>query len=215
MKSGAAFLVGTLALAGCQCSPPEPSGEQPSGQTQRGPETPGRRIGVHMSPDMARRLALQKPVGALPATPSLDNYVGFSNDGLVFAYVLPSSAGGGVLHFVSATTNTEEKTVPLDSLAHRQEASAALTEAGLPPPGAAVDKPKPLGADVKDGRVVLTFGGAPASKTYEPFGGGAKIDKAEVVATSKDGKYAAVRIEGTPAKGQGSAVEFHVFPLFG
>jgi hypothetical protein len=220
MKAVYASLLLLVTAIGCHSSSTSPPEEQPSDKYPRLPDSAQRRIGVHLSPDAVRRLSMQRAqAGAFAAPPastaSLDNYAAFSNDGLLFAWALSGSPGGSVLHFIAVTTGTEEKTVPLDTPAHRQEASSALTEAGLPPPGTPSDKARPLGAEVKDGRVVLTFGGVPASKTYEPFGGAAKVDKVAVIATTKDGKHAAVRIEGTPVKGQGSVVEYHVFPLFG
>ncbi len=199
-----------------KAAPPPPVQMPPGAALQLLKLRQSHATGLKVLPPIAA-LRLRPDGGTPPAPPpaTIDDYMGFSGDGLVFAYALFSSdAGVLTLRFQSATTNTIEKSLPLDNDVHRHQAEAALAEDGFPHEHAA--PPPALGATVSNGRVRLTFSGAPASKEWQPFSGvpGVKIDKAEVVAASADGKYAAVRVIGAPPAGKAGLTEFHVFTLF-
>lgn len=201
------LLLLVLPLTGCGfCSPPPPKRDVIPVQKVQG----------------TNRLQAVRPQGlrvvfpivdagtAAPTAPSaqqLDNYVGFSSDGLAFAYGQVRE-GLHALQIASSTTNTVERMILLDNDAHRAEALKTLKDDGFPGADETPSIPKELAVTVDGPTVRLTFSGLPVGAVKAS----PTTTKAEVAAVSADGKRAAVRIT-SEAAGQ-PVVEFHVFPVF-
>jgi hypothetical protein len=148
---------------------------------------------------------------------ALDHYRGFSEDGLLYAYTERSSgAGVPVLSFVSSTTNTIERAVPLSSKQVREEVAADLAEERFNKPGAPLAVPGIVSAEVRGHLVQVLFSGMPAAKPYEPWGGQAGLEptSAQPVAVSRDGKRVAIRTTGTGGGEFGAPPEHRVITLF-
>lgn len=211
-----ALTLAALALAACQS---RPSAESPT-------PTPAD-IKAAPSPLATPGAPAASPTPAATPTPpsvhelaALGDYAGFSADGLLYAYtVLSSGAGLQVVTFVSTTTDTVEKTVPLENDAVRRQVIAEMDEEGFPRPGRQPEVPKQIGARIlENDQVIVTFGGAPAGSPFKPFkkSPGLRPHTAEVTAVSLDGKLAAVRVIGSGTSGTefGQPVEHHVVRLF-
>lgn len=205
-----------LALAACRdpAPPPVDAGAPSPAPTTTAPTTP--------PPEPA-------PVDAGPPPPpdwsalnvhelkALDHYRGFSADGLLYAYT-EHSAGAGVpvLAFVATTTNTIERTVPLASKQAREEVAADLAEERFPKPGVKQEVPGIVRVELREGLVQVLFSGMPAAQPFRPWGGqaGLKPTGVEVVALSRDGKKAAIRITGSGGGEFGAPPDHRVVTLF-
>jgi hypothetical protein len=146
---------------------------------------------------------------------ALLRYEGFSADGLVFAYAEPG-ADGPRLQWLSATTNTIEKTFPLTTNEQRDAAIVALKEEHFPQVGTVAMVPSQVSATLRDGQVQVLFGPMPGGRPFKPFAGkpGITPQETQVVAVTKDGKRAAVRTTGIGGDAGGPATEYRVVSLF-
>lgn len=147
----------------------------------------------------------------------LDDYAAFSRDGLLFVYTQMSvGAGLHVAHLMSSTTDTIEKTVLLEDDAVRRTLIEELDAEGFPRPGHVAKVPAEVKASLKDGRVTVSFGPAPAAQPWKPFASHPEIvaNRVEVVAVSPAGDRVAVR-SIAPDQGEfGAPVEYRIVKLF-
>lgn len=211
-----ALTLAALALAACQSRPASESPTPTPADIQAAPSplaTPG-------APPATPTPAASPTPPSIHELAALGDYTGFSADGLLYAYtILSSGAGLQVVTFVSTTTNTVEKTVPLENDDVRRQVIAEMDEEGFPRPGAQPAVPKEIGAKIlDDDQIIVTFGGAPAGSPFKPFtkSPGLRPHTALVTAVSRDGKLAAVRVIGSGTSGTefGQPVEHHVVKLF-
>lgn len=148
---------------------------------------------------------------------ALDTYVGFSADGLLFAYAqMSAGAGLPVVSLLSSTTNTVEKVVPLAGATARKSLIAELDAEGFPRPGEPVKLPPEVTATLRDGQVHVMFGQVPAVSPWTPFAStpGVTPTGASVVAVSPDGQRAAVKVTAKGGGEFGPEAEFTVVKLF-
>lgn len=209
-------LVLSLAVLACSKTDEKPATPPPARQEQpiAAPPAP--------APPAPPPPAAKQETWAPPLSPdelaALDRYVGFSADGLAFAFAqFSDGAGLNIISFQSATTNTIEKSVPLATAAARAQVASELAEDGFPKPGTAPRIPAAVGVRVVDGKVAVTFSGMPAGRPFDPFADvpGAKIGTAEVAAVSNDGRRAAIRcVSEKPITEFGPARLYRVVNLF-
>lgn len=148
---------------------------------------------------------------------ALDTYVGFSADGLLFAYSqMSAGAGLPVVSLQSSTTNTIEKVVPLAGMTARKALIGELDAEGFPRPGVPVKLPAEVTATLRDGLVHVMFGQVPATKPWKPFASlpGVEATGARVVAVSPDGQRVAVKVTAKGGGEFGPEAEFVVVKLF-
>lgn len=166
-----------------------------------------------LAPDAGAATAVTPPTTRLHH--SLLRYEGFSPDGLVFVYA-ELGAAGPQLHWLSSTTNTIEKTMPLLTPEQRDAALAALQDDGMPQVGTIAMVPPQVSAELREGQVQVLFGPMPGGKPFKPFAEqrGLTPQETQVVAVTKDGKRAAVRTTGRGGDAGALFTEYRVVSLF-
>ena len=153
--------------------------------------------------------------GGPPVEPgSFAGYAAFSSDGLVFAYAREVNGALG-MEWLSSTTNTVEKALALDTPAAREKAAAELADEGFPKPGSRSGVPPMIAVALREGQVVVTFGGMPAGKPFKPFPSDpdAVPQTVTVAAVSRDGKHVGVRVAGNKGDA-GTVIQHRVVTLF-
>jgi hypothetical protein len=159
--------------------------------------------------------AIPDEAAAVHSSAAFKGYAGFSSDGLLFVFseFVPE---GIRLQWLSATTNTVEKTSLLDTPEQRQAALSDLKEEGFPPPGMPSKIPPPLSVAVQQGSIVVLFGKIPASRPFKPFLNhpAATPEGARILAVSSDGKEVGIMVYGRIGKAGKAPPEFRVITLF-
>lgn len=146
---------------------------------------------------------------------ALDRYAAFSADDLAFAFAEKSEGAGlYVITLYAVPTNTIEKRLVLDSAESRRTARDQLDGDGFPPPAQVPRLIPGLAASIDGNEVKVTMAKQPAAPPFKPFASGRPV-KAEIVATSLDGRFAAVRSIASDGAGEfGPVVELRFVKLF-
>lgn len=195
--------------------PPEPAKPAPTKPAEPPPAPPAAIADAGAPTEAATKPEWEPPLTDAESK-ALDTYAGFSGDGLVFA-ATQFSAGAGlpIMLFLSTTTNTVEKNVPIENGDTRVALAKELSEEGFPKPGTPPKIPPMVATKILPEGVVVTFSGMPATRPFKPFEGRSVPAGATVLALSKDGKHAAVRVVSKSAPTEfGPATELHTVTLF-
>jgi hypothetical protein len=102
----------------------------------------------------------------------------------------------------------------LDSPEARTKAREQLDGDGFPPPAQVPRKVPNLAATIEGAEVRVTMANQPVAKPFKPFASGRPV-RAEIIATSLDGKVAAVRSTANDGAGEfGPMNEIRFVKLF-
>ncbi len=208
------LVLSLLAFLACKKPPPAPTAAPPEIAPAPAPPVP---VPLVTAPDAGTPAAPTPPL--TPAEQAaLNSYAAFSDDGFAFAAAdMSPGAGVEVLTFYAAPTETVEKRLVLDSPPSRQKAAADLAADGFPRPGAKVYRPPGMATEIRGKDVLITMSGRPVTKLFAAFPDSPALTprRAELLAVSKDGKLAAVRVESAGAVGEfGPAKNIRIVPLF-